>query len=79
MVDGVILAKIVNQTKPGTINEAQLKLDLGKPNAADPNSKTLFALSNNLDLVLQGARTLGCKVAATMPAGPKEDRARGRR
>jgi len=56
MVDGVILARIINMTKPGTINESQLKLDLHGSN------RSLFEQTTNLELVLQGARSLGCKV-----------------
>jgi hypothetical protein len=77
MVDGVILAKLINQTKPGTINEALLKTDLIKAltgSDANAQTKAVFGLSNNLELVLQGARAIGCKVRAATTVSPTAQR-----
>ena len=72
LVDGVILARLINQTKPGAVDEARLRTDLPRSPSAD--NKSVFALTSNLDLVLQGARAIGCKVRLAPRAGERRRR-----
>jgi len=57
--DGIILCKLINSIKPGTINESTVKMNLVKLN--------LFEMNVNLDVCLRGAKSIGC---STVNIGP---------
>eukprot|EP01132_Coremiostelium_polycephalum_P005772 gene5772-7182_t len=57
--DGVILCKLINSIKPGSINERSVKINSQKLN--------LFEMNVNLDICLKSARAIGC---STINIGP---------
>eukprot|EP01133_Synstelium_polycarpum_P004945 gene4945-5744_t len=51
--DGIILCKLINSIKPGTVNEQQVRMSA---------KLNLFEMNDNLDMCLKAARTIGCSI-----------------
>jgi len=57
VTNGVLLCKLLNAVKPGTVPKAQIK----------KNPKTVFESTENQNLVILGAKKLGCSVVNIGP------------
>ena len=61
MQDGLVLAFLIYNFKPDSIDISKLSRNLQMSSLHTPHSKTIFEVSNNHNLVLQAARQLGIK------------------
>ncbi|KAF2071954.1 hypothetical protein CYY_006729 [Polysphondylium violaceum] len=62
--DGIILCKLINSIKPGTINESSVKMNMVKLN--------IFEMNVNLEACLRGAKSIGCSIINIGPVDFQE-------
>eukprot|EP01137_Pigoraptor_chileana_P015136 Opistho-2@70696 len=60
--NGVLLCKIVNAIKPGTIDESKINYSAAVGNIKTPGTKDAWEIAENNNMAIEGAKKIGVKV-----------------